>query len=115
MITGTGVDIIEILRIRRSVENFGDRFLNRIFNPQEIAYAQSHTIPFQHYAGRFAAKEAIYKALGDKTISWKDITVLNDENGRPFCQLTKAFRGKIHLSISHTRYYAIANAIVERV
>ncbi|MBF0123295.1 MAG: holo-ACP synthase [Candidatus Omnitrophica bacterium] len=114
MIKGTGVDIIEISRIKKSVETWGDHFLARIFNPEEIAYAKAHTVPFQHYAGRFAAKEAIYKALGDKTLSWKDVTVINDKDGKPVCKIhKKAFKGKIHLSISHSKYYAVASAIVE--
>ena len=114
MIKGTGVDIIEISRIRKSVETWGDHFLERIFNPEEIAYAKAHTVPFQHYAGRFAAKEAIYKALGDKTLSWKDMTVVNAPDGKPVCRLLKGnFKGKIHLSISHSKYYAVASAVVE--
>lgn len=114
MITGTGVDIIEISRIRKSVETWGDHFLERIFNPEEIAYAKAHTVPYPHYAGRFAAKEAIYKALGDKTISWKDMTILNAPDGKPFCRLSnKKSCGSIHLSISHSKYYAVASAVVE--
>ena len=69
MIIGTGIDIIEISRIRSSVDQWGGRFLQRVFNPEEIAYAQAHTIPYPHYAGRFAAKEAIYKALGDRMVA----------------------------------------------
>ncbi|NLE65781.1 MAG: holo-ACP synthase [Elusimicrobia bacterium] len=114
MIIGTGVDIIEIGRIREAVEAWGDRFLQKILNPEEIAYARAHVIPYPHYAGRFAAKEAIYKAVGNRTLTWKDITVLNDPDGKPVCHLQgKTVQGKIHLSISHTRYYAIASAVVE--
>jgi holo-[acyl-carrier protein] synthase len=114
MITGVGTDIIEIARIRQAVDKWGSRFLDRIFNPQEIAYAQSHALACQHFSGRFAAKEAVYKALGDRTISWKDITVTNDDSGRPLCRVTGLSPGKtVHLSISHSKYYAVANAIVE--
>ena len=114
MIVGTGIDIIEISRIRSSVNKYGQRFLDRVFNLQEIVYAQSHTFPFQHYAGRFAAKEAIYKALGDRTLSWKDITIINDATGKPSCFVKGLTSGKIiHISISHSKFYAVANAIVE--
>lgn len=114
MIIGTGVDIIEISRIRKAVETWGERFLTRILNPAEIIYAKSHTVPYPHYAGRFAAKEAIYKAVGDKNLSWKDITITNEPDGKPVCSIQrKLFKGKIHLSISHSKYYAVASAVVE--
>ncbi len=115
MIIGTGIDIIEIARVRSAIARWGDRFLERIFNPQEVAYALSHTIPFQHFAGRFAAKEAIYKALGIRSLSWKDITIGNDATGKPSC-LIKGLSPDtmIFISISHSKYYAIANAVVEK-
>lgn len=114
MIIGTGIDIIEISRIRSSVDRWGDRFLERVFNPQEIAYAKAHTLPYQHYAGRFAAKEAIYKALGDRSVGWKDITITNDPAGKPDCTVNRLSEGKaIHISISHSKYYAVASAVVE--
>jgi holo-[acyl-carrier protein] synthase len=114
MIIGTGVDIIEISRIRSSVEKWGDRFLNKVLTPEEIRYARSHVVPYPHYAGRFAAKEAIYKAIGEKSLSWQDMTISNDASGKPVCRLNgRKFNGKIHLSISHTRYYAVASAVIE--
>ena len=114
MVTGTGIDIVEISRIRTAVDKWGDRFLSRVFNPQEIAYAMSHTLPYQHFAGRFAAKEAVYKALGDRAVSWKDITVTNDDSGKPLCSVEGLTPGKVlHISISHSKYYAVANAVVE--
>ena len=114
MITGTGIDIIEINRIKSAIERFGQYFINHIYTPDEIAYAQKYKSPYIHYAGRFAAKEAIYKALGDKQITWKDINVLNDATGKPYCILKKdGFTDKIFLTISHSKYYAVAHAIVE--
>lgn len=114
MIVGTGVDIVEIPRIRKAVETWGDRFLGRVLNPEEIAYAKTHCIPYPHYAGRFAAKEAIYKALGDKRITWKDLTIINDSDGKPSCRLNgTTFGGRIHLSISHSKFYAVASAVIE--
>ena len=114
MIVGTGVDIIEISRIRKSVDTWGDRFLCRVLNPEEISYAKSHAVPYPHYAGRFAAKEAIYKALGDKAISWKDLTITNDPDGKPLCHIKGLRPGRVvHLSISHSKFYAVASAVVE--
>ncbi len=114
MIVGIGVDIIEIPRIRKAVETWGDRFLSRVFNSEEIAYAQLYNMPYPHYAGRFAAKEAIYKALGDKSLTWKDLTIINDADGRPSCRLrNNNFKGFIHISISHSKFYAVASAVIE--
>ena len=114
MIIGTGIDIIEIGRIRDAVKQHGDRFLNRVLAPDEIAYARKHSVPHPHYAGRFAAKEAIYKALGDKRVTWKDIIITNDAEGKPSCTVKGLKKGlKVHLSISHSKYYAVAQAVVE--
>ena len=114
MIIGTGVDIIEISRIRKSVDTWGDRFLSRVLNPQEITYAKSQAVPYPHYAGRFAAKEAIYKALGDKAVSWKDLTIINTSDGKPVCHIKGLRPGRVvHLSISHSKFYAVASAVVE--
>jgi len=114
MIIGTGIDIIEVDRIQKSIDNGGEEFIKRIFNDEEIEYANKHKYPTQHYAARFAAKEAIYKAFGDKTsLSWKDMTILNDKHGKPYCRLNKPeIKNKIFLSISHTKNYAVAHAII---
>jgi len=114
MIIGTGIDIIEIERIQKAIDRWGDDFLKHVFNDEEIKYAQKRKFPTQHYAARFAAKEAIYKAFGDyKTLSWKDMTILNDENGKPYCRLRdKNIKNKIFLSIAHTKNYAVANATI---
>ena len=114
MIGGIGVDIIEIDRIKKAIERWGDVFLNHIFNQEEIDYAQKHKNSYQHFAARFVAKEAIYKAISvDKKLGWKDMTILNDQNGRPFCRLrNKDCKDKIQISISHCKEYAVANAIV---
>jgi len=113
MILGTGIDIIEIDRIKNAVDRWGDNFLNHVFNKEEITYANRCKFPEQHYAARFAAKEAIYKAIGDKSISWKDITIVNDKDGKPHCKLNKPeFNNNILISISHTHKHAVANAII---
>lgn len=113
-IFGTGIDIIEIDRIEKAVKRWGDSFLNHVFVKEEIAYAKGNKFPAQHLAGRFAAKEAIVKAFGDNAhISWKDIKITNDKHGRPVCAYKdKKFKHKILISISHTKKYAVASAII---
>jgi holo-[acyl-carrier protein] synthase len=114
MIHGTGIDIIEIDRLQSAIDRWGEEFLTHIFNPEEIAYAKKRKFPTQHYAARFAAKEAVYKAFGDnRSLGWKDMTILNDKDGKPYCKLKKkSFKKKILISISHTKNYAVASAII---
>jgi len=114
MILGTGIDIIEIKRIVKAIERWGDHFLNHIFCDEEINYARQHKNSSQHLAGRFAAKEAILKAIGDNAhVKWKDMKILNDEHGKPYCVYNdKNFKNKILISISHNKNYAVASAII---
>ena len=87
MILGVGIDIIEVARIRSSYERFGERFLNRILLPNEIAYCLSHKVPAPFLAARFAAKEAISKAFGTgigAQLGWQDMEVGRKESGEPF-------------------------------
>lgn len=116
MILGTGIDIIEVDRINQALKRWGQHFLEHIFTTEEIAYAQKQKFPAQHYAARFAAKEAVLKAFGDNAhISWKDIKILNEESGKPYCVYAdKNFKNRIHISISHTKKYAVASAIIEK-
>ena len=116
MVIGTGIDIIEIDRIQKAINRWGDNFLKHVFHDEEIKYAQSHKNPIQHYAARFAAKEAVFKAIGDNpNIGWKDLKVLNDKHGRPHCIFKdKKFKNKIFISISHAHNYAVASAIVTK-
>jgi holo-[acyl-carrier protein] synthase len=114
MILGTGIDIIEIDRIEKAVERWGDAFLNHVFTPAEIQHAKKFKFPYQHYAGRFAAKEAIFKAMGIPHLSWHEVTITNDKNGKPVCHYDSIdFKHRVLISISHSRDYAIASAIVE--
>ncbi len=118
----TGTDIIEISRIKESIESLGDNFKNKIYTEKEIEYCESRkNAKYQHYAGRFAAKEAIFKAvselLDDKyEISWKDAEILNDEQGKPRVTFTSAKLQKkiknIDISISHCKEYASANVVI---
>jgi holo-[acyl-carrier protein] synthase len=114
MIIGTGVDITEVTRLRKAVEKWGKEFLNRIFTPEELENAKKRASIYQHLAGRFAAKEAVFKALGDPRLNWKDVQILNDKEGKPCCVILSAQGKKIevHISISHVKNYAVANAIV---
>ncbi len=110
-IIGIGTDIIEIERIESSIKEHGDKFLSRLFTDQEIAYCKKHKHAVKHFAGRFAAKEAIAKAIGSgfgKSLSWKDIEILPDENGKPIVTMPMY---DIMLSISHCNTFAIATAI----
>src|SRR5580692_10803059 len=114
MILGTGIDIIEIDRIQKAVERWGDGFLKHVFTPEEIAHARKFKFPYPHYAGRFAAKEAIFKAMGIPHLSWQELNIINDTNGKPVCQCkNKDFKHHLLISISHSRDYAVASAIVE--
>ncbi len=114
MILGTGIDIIEIERVQKAIDKWGKDFLGHVFTKEEIAYAQKHKYPAQHFAARFAAKEAVLKAFGKNShIHWKDIKITNDKYGRPLCFYgNKKFKKKILISISHTHVYAVASAII---
>jgi len=125
MILGTGIDIIEVARIASSFEKFGDRFVNRILLPGEIAYCLSHKKPGPFLAARFAAKEAVSKAFGTgigAPLGWRDIEIRRKDSGEPFVVLhgkgKKLFQSRrakrLLVSLSHTANYAAATAILER-
>ncbi len=124
MIVGTGIDIAEVPRIRKAIERFGDRFLQRVFTPAEILYCDSKANRAERYAARFAAKEAAMKAIGtgwSHGVRWRDCEVTRMPGGRP----TLTFHGKAAefaarlgakhaaLSLSHTAEQAIAQVILE--
>jgi holo-[acyl-carrier protein] synthase len=121
MVFGIGTDLIEIDRIEKSIKKFGDHFIEKIFTKGEIEYSSSKGSPYQHYAARFAAKEAIAKALAtpdNKGFNWLDIEVYNEENGYPNARLfgkVKEILGndkELKISISHSDNYATCTAIV---
>ncbi len=114
MIIGTGVDIIEVRRLRKAIEKWGEDFLHRVFTRDELSNAKTRGSLYQHLAGRFAAKEAVFKALGDKRLNWKDVEILNDNDGKPHCLVLsgKGRKVSVHVSISHVKNYAVANAII---
>ena len=118
----TGIDIIEISRIKESIESLGDNFKNKIYTEKEIEYCESkRNAKYQHYAGRFASKEAIFKAVSELLdnkfeISWKDAEILNAPNGKPRVTfMNKKLEEKVEnadISISHCKEYAVANVII---
>ena len=116
-----GTDIIEIERVKESIENVGTKFIERVYTEKEIEYCESRKRQkYQHYAGRFAAKEAAFKAiskiLDDKySVCWKDFETINDGQGRPSIILHNINTEKIEsidVSISHCKEYAIANVVI---
>ncbi|NQT74953.1 MAG: holo-ACP synthase [Candidatus Omnitrophica bacterium] len=124
MIVGTGVDIIEVERIKKALDEWGDRFLTRVFTQRELDYANTKKFSHESLAARFACKESVLKAFGDTRtgIQLKEIEVLNDPKGKPEIVLhgeAKEFADRnrmdnIMVSMSHTSNYAISNAILWR-
>ncbi len=121
MVIGIGIDIIEIDRIKKSIDDYGDQFLQKIYTENEIKYCLSKQDKYQHLAARFAAKEAIYKAISsnwNSELSWQDMDIVNAPNGMPEVK----FRGhlekflskdkELKISMSHSRDYVTCVAIV---
>lgn len=121
MVIGIGIDIIEIDRIKKSIDRFGERFLNKIFTETEIKYCDSKFNRYQHYAARFAAKEAIYKALATgwkKQANWKSMEIVNDSTGLPYVIIYGKLKEfiqddkEIKISMSHSDNYVTCVAII---
>ncbi len=124
-IVGIGTDIVECLRIGRMIEQHGELFLTRVYTEREIRYCQARKRAVEHFAGRWAAKEAILKCLGTgwrKGLCWTDLEVRNSNQGQPYvllCGAAKDSAQALHikdilLSISHCRAYATAFAVAVR-
>ena len=121
MVRGIGVDILEIDRIRSSIESLGERFLERVFTPEEIRYCRSKSDATQHFAARFAAKEAVSKALatgwsGD--FAWRDVEIMNDTLGQPrvtlYGKLAEALQdASVFVSLSHSESHVVAMVVIE--
>ena len=124
----TGIDIIEVERIKEAILEMGDSFLNRIYTEKEIEYCnKSEVMKYQHFAARFAAKEAVFKAIseyidGRKDAIWKDIEITNIGSGKPEINVDKLKENinktgdnvrliNIDVSISHIRDFAVASAV----
>ena len=125
MIFGTGLDIIEVDRIKNSIEKFSPKFEQRVFTSSEISYCKSQGDPAKHFAARFAVKEAVSKCLGKGItgdLGFQDMEITNKDTGQPVLKMIgkgkelfqKLKLKSIHISISHDRTYAIAHAIAEQ-
>lgn len=119
MITGSGIDIVEVKRLKKSLSKWGDSFLKKVFTAKEIKVAKKRKDWFPHLAGRFAAKEAIFKALDEPKLWFNDIEIMNSKDGKPTCVLNSKFKSlnhkhKIVISISHSKNYAVASAVVTK-
>lgn len=121
MILGIGIDIIEIERIKESVDRFGDAFLNKIFTKTELDYSLSKKNKYQHLAARFAAKEAIAKALysvGDEGFEWKNVEIYNEPNGLPKANLFGKLKellaegNELKITMSHSNHYVTCFAVL---
>lgn len=128
MILGIGNDLVNMERIYRSITRFGDRMICRIYTPNERAYARSRPDPVKAFASRFAAKEALVKALGtgivSEGVSWQDIEIQKNSSGKPTIALQgralehfkalvpEGMRGRIHLSLSDEAPFAQAFVIL---
>jgi len=123
MIVGIGCDIISVQRIRNAMEK-NERFAEKLFTNTELAYCQTKSSPWQSFAARFAAKEAVMKALGtgwDGKVNWLDIEVNSDDKGNPHIKLSGGARKladekgicNIQLSLSHEKENALAFVIME--
>ncbi len=124
-IVGIGTDIVECVRIARMIEEHGELFLTRVYTEREIRYCQARKNAVEHFAGRWAAKEAILKCLGTgwrRGIGWTDLEVRNHPDGKPQVHVRGAAKdhmqqlhiADILISISHCRAYATAQAIAVR-
>jgi holo-[acyl-carrier protein] synthase len=112
-----GTDIVEIDRIKKFIDENIDN-LERVFSKIEIDYSFPKRMKYQHFAARFAGKEAVIKALNDKTLNLRDIEIQNDENGKPFVRILnnekyENLQNKIAISLSHSLKYAVAFVILD--
>jgi len=123
MIYGTGIDIVKIARMKEISEKWGDRFLRRVFTDNEISYCYQKRNPYGSLAVRFAAKEAVIKAIGSEIpVSFTDMEVINSSTGKPALKvagkLEAFFKSRsiktVHLSLSHEDEYGIASVVLEQ-
>ena len=122
LILGVGTDIVEVVRIGKMIERHGEIFLNRVYTEDEVRYCQRRKEYTQHYAGRWAAKEAVMKTLGtgfSRGVGWRDIEVCTSRSGQPSIALHGGAReialqagiAEVLITISHCRAYATATAL----
>ncbi len=120
---GIGIDVVEVSRIKSSLDEFGEKFQTRIFTESERVYCQKQKRPELHFAARFAAKEAIAKAFGTgigKEIAWLDMEIIRKASGEPDVKLSGSAQqladsrgvAQVMVSLTHAKHYAAANAII---
>ena len=122
MIYGIGIDIVKVERIKEVVEKWGEKFLRRVFTDNEISRCYEKKDPFPSLAVRFAAKEALIKAVGSMISAFTDMEILNDPHGKPFVRTSGKLEGFLRenslrapqVSLSHEREYAVAFVVLER-
>ncbi|MBT8378586.1 MAG: holo-ACP synthase [Ignavibacteria bacterium] len=121
MVLGLGIDIIEIERIKKSIDEYGSHFLNKVYTEAEINYCNSKFSKYQHFAARFAAKEAVYKAIASTWkdgLRWKDIEIENEPTGMPIVKRSGKLQNflsenrDLRISISHSDNYVTCVAII---
>ncbi len=120
-IRGIGVDVVDVERMRKTLQDQGETFVSKVFTETEITYCRSRKNPHEHFAARFAAKEAVSKAMQkgwSGEFRWKDIEVMNESTGAPkivlYGELARLLSGrKVHLSLSHTEKTVVAFSIIE--
>lgn len=120
-IKGIGVDVVDVTRMKHMLRDQGEAFTAKVFTEAEIAYCRSKKNPHEHFAARFAAKEAVSKALQTGwrgEFRWKDVEVMNEPSGAPkialYGQMADILKGKtIHLSLSHSETTVVAFAVIE--
>lgn len=115
MVLGVGIDMVKIKKIEETINKWGDSFIDKVFNFEEVKMIAKGKMYYQRIAARFAAKEAVIKAISKKfPLNFKDIIILNKENGAPYCKVDKLENLEIMLSITHIDDYAVACAVAQK-
>jgi len=115
MVIGVGIDMIKIAKMKDAIEKWGNDFITRVFNDEEVNNILRGKMYYQRLAARFAAKEAVIKSLSKEyVLALRDIYILNRENGAPYCEFKKDINADIVLSITHIEDYAVACAVAQK-
>ncbi|MBN2120184.1 MAG: holo-ACP synthase [Candidatus Omnitrophica bacterium] len=115
MVVGVGIDIVSPKKVEEAIERWGQDFIERVFNPEEVNPIQKGKVYYQRLAARFAAKEAVVKSLSKNySLALKDILITNLPNGAPVCTFKKNVDLNVFISISHIEEYAVATAIAQK-
>jgi holo-[acyl-carrier protein] synthase len=115
MVMGIGIDIVKVGKMQGAIEKLGKDFLKRVFDGRELKNISNGKMYYQRLAARFAAKEAIIKAISKEyPLALNEIIILNRKNGAPYCEFKKKLNIEILLSISHIEDYAVACAVAQK-